>query len=476
MAGAAVSVLLALLVAAFGSPEALLTFCLVQLGLSLICGTHLIARDCSSFAQNLQRNGSLDEVEGTSTSVVSLFDGAAYCALRQAARSGIWLLGLFDAWLLYRAGFEGSLALAVFWPVVFLLGAATSVYGMLTQVAWRSESAPWAGPLVSSLPLLTVMATLFQALKLFSEKRFGLAGLAVLFTFYVCILLCRFLGQLGLRLLPELPDWSFPSANRSKGLYSHFARGSGNPILWREYTRVRGSEMVRSHLLAVVAGSAMICLSRSGVDAGVLVLAFLAALLQSAYSAMGIVCREREAKTLDALLQTGVTAQQFIDGVLRVSVLPRQLEMATLGGLAVAADPGFLHLLQFRHPEPNFVGYAGFILAATACSLFVLRGAAIMGLYAGTRQFTRRKAVGQTVVNLALWYMTAIGCLVALGLAALWCMSPVASRILPTLTLMWSLVYLLFTIGWFFFVFWGIPGLALGRVRKLLTTQYGFSA
>jgi hypothetical protein len=185
------------------------------------------------------------------------------------------------------------------------------------------------------------------------------------------VAVARFLLFLGLKHYGQLSAWR---PHQKPPLYRHLVT---NPIAWREFSRssgwLHGSGWLGAVLLAFQLPVFWWLVAYNVVRAGT--------------AAMDLVSREREQRTLDAVLQTRVTNADFIQGVLCAAALPRMVESLLLLGVAsLLANPPAMPL-------------------AVAVVLLGPIGAATIGLFSAVLYDTRKQCRWQFAGGIVGWIL-----------------------------------------------------------------------
>jgi hypothetical protein len=370
----------------------------VQLSLTLLLVPYFLGTWNSGFLLGLRRGGCIDEVLGTCTPARALVDGVVGYTLRDVFFSGLLLLGPLDAIGMQLVHLPGGPELALLWPVLLL--TSTMVWGYFIQLvpAWAApgeslftlDAIPavcmvMGAGLGSVLATGTALCTLDTASPSVYWAR---SGAILVFGLAVTGVLARGLGLLGLACSTRVRAALAPARERLKSRssgrnHSFYRRFVTNPVAWREFSRSGGlSEFLSQHSTGLL-GLALLF----SIGPGFLPWLVLFNLVRTALASVDMVARERENRTMDSVVQSGLSSSEFLKGVLCAAALPRVAELTLLTLVAV-------HLRQTN----LFWGVSQVVVAVVAPI-----GGAAVGLYAAEAKTTRRECHTQLLAAMLCW-------------------------------------------------------------------------
>ena len=432
-----------------------------------------------SFVQGLSSREALEEVLATPTRFKTLLDGAVYYSVRELIGSPLMAVGLVDGLTIHLTGHQGFLILTVLWPLGLL--ASVCSFGYSCQIRQiRAAYGVWGALLLAFIGhapfvLLGTLGLIAASLSLWWQ-----AGICFLAASLINAWIFRCLGGWAPGAAPRLRRlWRktaprFRATGEGRSFYSRFAH---NPVLWREYSRARGPlEILVRHRIALF-GAALMCvlalvplaapvcsLNVQGLALnaiyGVFVFMVIINLIHAGISALSCVSRERAQRTLDSLVQTGITSEQFGQGVMRAAALPRLVEIPFLALLALGLTWTSAHS-----------GGPATVLATAAVAPLATGGGAALGLWAAASQESHQKAFARFTRALLGWELASLAlfcCILGFDVV----MVRAGSSSHPLSAIAVGLITLAGLVGWFWFTFCVVPRQARRRAISALERGY----
>jgi len=378
---------------------------------------------------SLRRERCLEEILGTRTSAREVVDQVAAHGILSVLRLGLSVvLPVLAGLLILFPGYRlGILTSALGWVPAVGLAAWTGSYIVQAAAAWTMG---WG-----LLPALLGYAGLVSGLGLLAAQR----GLPAALTVLVLVGLgARVLACRGLERPPQRP-----LSPRGPTLSPRRAAGLRNPIAFREASRrVRAGS--RPWVLALALGGSLALCAQEPWRSVFQPLAWMALVvvqpLRASVATAAALAAEREARTLEPLLLSGLHPREFLEGWASQVALPLVLESLLLlpllalssGSLEVAW--GFLQGLPDLVAKTWFGAWLGLCVSAftrtrrdawVALFLAWVGGALYLSLAPGTAGslLTTRLADGDlaqaaTVVSLVASLVCTLFGLVALRILA----------------------------------------------------------
>ncbi len=383
---------------------------------------------------SLRRGRCLEEILGTGLEARRIVDTLACFGLRSLFRIGVpvglvLLLGTPLAgslpgtwWAFLRDPLHSALLVPVWLALVGIVFSVGSYAAQAMVLFSRGGERPGPATLAVTLALFVPATSLVGAgvgvalgaegPTLVPALGWTLAGALVWVGF-----LGRRLSIWGLEHPAALERWNRNSAPRRNRWIRPW---NDNPIVAREVTRlsaaiplgVLGLLLVRAFPAAIQAQAFWLLTalpehSRTlAFWIGVAGIGWYAWLRASSRTSAAL-AQEREAQTLEPMIQSGLTRRDFVSGWLQVVCAPLYLELALTGGLVLMVALSFPEVLSGdAHGIPGTLDLGSALLALLALAAMPLAGA-WTGLAVSAASTTRREAwgrnIGATFSSLGVW-------------------------------------------------------------------------